>query len=107
MKNRNEQLQKIKQFCKLSGIYYGRMKRGMTVSQLVSQLDSEQFIYEYYKDSNDIELLSYTGFIEKDEDIEENWYALAKAAKDFYNTNKTGNKIIDEYILKMSIRENI
>ena len=104
MKNKNEPFLKIKQFSKLSGIYYGRLKRGMTVSQLVSQLDTEQFVYECYKDAKDSYLLDYTGFIENDEDIEENWYALAKAVYDFYQTRQTGNKIIDEYILKMSKR---
>ena len=104
MKNRNELLQKIKMFSNLSGVYYRRLQRGMTIGQLVSQLDNEEFLFHCGKDYGDLSLLEYTGFIEKEEDIEENWYALAKAVHDFYNSKETGNKIIDEYILKMSNR---
>lgn len=104
MKNRNELLQRIKMFSNLSGVYYRRLQRGMTISQLVSQLDNEEFLFRCSKDYGDPSLLEYTGFIETEEDIEENWYALAKAAHDFYNAKETGNKIIDEYILKMSNR---
>lgn len=104
MKKRNEYLQRIRDFSKLSGIYYGRLKRGMTINQLVCQLDNEEFLFNCSKDCNDTGLLDYTGFIEKEEDIEQNWYALAKAAYDFYQTRQTNNKIVDEYILKMSTR---
>ena len=41
------------------------------------------------------------GFIKKDEDIKENKYALAYAAAKYFNTCKTGNKKVDEYILRM------
>lgn len=37
----------------------------------------------------------------KDEDIKENKYALAYAASKYFNTCKTGNKKVDEYILRM------
>lgn len=104
MKNRNYNLQRIKSFCILSGVYYRRLERGMTISQLVSQLDNEIFIYQYYKDLNDLEHVDFNGFIEKDEDIEENYYALAKAYYDFTRTTQTGKDIIDEYILKMTVR---
>lgn len=104
MKNRNYYLQRIKSFSKLSGVYYRRFQRGMTISQLISQLDNEIFLYECSKDANDLDLLRYTGFIEKDEDIEENYYALAKAFFDFTHKKESGKDIIDDYILKMTIR---
>ena len=104
MKNRNYYLQRIKNFSILSGVYFRRLKRGMTISQLLSQLDNEVFLFNCYKDANDIDLLHYTGFIEKEEDIEENYYALAKAYYDFTQTYKSGKEIIDDYILKMTIR---
>ena len=104
MKNRNYYLQQLKSFCILSGVYYRRFQRGMSIGNLVSQLDTEECIYNYYKQTKDEELKEYTGFIENDEDIEENYYALAKAAKDFFNKEETGNKIVDEYILKMKVR---
>ena len=39
--------------------------------------------------------------IEKDEDIENNRYALAYAASKYFNTTETGNKQVDKYILQM------
>lgn len=104
MKNRNYYIQRIKSFSILSSVYYRRFQRGMTLSQLLSQLDNEIFIYNCSKDTNDISLLEYAGFIEKDEDIEENYYALAKAYFDFTKKYESGNEIIDDYILKMTIR---
>lgn len=104
MKNKNCYLQKIKEFCILSGVYYRRFQRGMTISQLISQLDNEVFIYQYYKDLNDLEHMEYNGFIEEDEDIEDNYYALAKAYYDFTQKKESGKEIIDEYILKMTNR---
>ncbi|MBQ9023697.1 MAG: hypothetical protein IJ105_00580 [Bacilli bacterium] len=104
MKNRNYYLQRIKSFSILSGVYYRRLQRGMTISQLISQLDNEIFLYECSKTANDLDLLHYTGFIEKDEDIEENYYALAKAYFDFTQKLESGKEIIDEYILKMTTR---
>ena len=104
MKNNNSYLKQLKMFSNLSGVYYRRLQRGMTISQLVSQLDTEIYIYEWSKNSNDDELLNYSGFIEKEEDIEENYYALAKAYVDFTHSKESGKKIIDDYILKMTIR---
>ena len=104
MKNRNYYLQRLKIFLKLSGVYYNRFKRGMTLENLLSQLDNEIFIYEYYKALNDLEHAEYNGFIEKDEDIEENFFALAKAYCDFTKTNESTNEMINEYILKMKNR---
>ena len=104
MKNRNYYLQRIKSFSILSGVYFRRFQRGMTLSQLLSQLDNEIFIYDCFKDTGDIDLLSYSGFIEKDEDIEENYYALAKAYYDFTQKKESGKEIVDDYILKMTIR---
>jgi len=104
MKNNNSYLKELKMFLNLSGVYFRRFQRGMTISQLVSQLDSEIFIYECSKEAHDLDLLHYSGFIEKDEDIEENYYALAKAFYDFTHLKESGKEIIDEYILKMTIR---
>ena len=39
--------------------------------------------------------------MKKDEDIENNRYALAYAASKYFNTTETGNKQIDKYILQM------
>ena len=104
MKTKNYCLQRLKSFCILSGVYYRRLERGMSISNLVSQLDTEECIYKFNKDINDEELKSHTGFIEKDEDIEENYYALAKAVYDFTKEEQTSNKIVNEYILKMKLR---
>ena len=104
MKNRNYNLQRLKQFSILSGVYYRRLQRGMTISQLLSQLDNEIFLYNCYKDFKDEELLHFTGFIDSDEDIEENYYALSKAYYDFTNKYESGKKIIDEHILQMTLR---
>ena len=104
MKNKIYEIQKIKNFCILSGVYYRRLQRGLSVSNLVCQLDNEIFIYECYKSLGETDILEYTGFIEKDEDIEENWYALAKAVYDFTQKEETGSKLVDEYILKMRNR---
>ena len=104
MKNKNLELEKIKNFCKLSGVYFRRLQRGMSIINLVSQLDTEVFMYECYKSSNDPSMLEYSSFIEKEEDIEENWYALSKAVYDFTQKEETGRKIVDEYILKMRNR---
>lgn len=104
MKNRNYYLQQLKNFSILSGVYYRRLQRGMTVSQLVSQLDNEIFIYDCYKEGSDNDLLNFTGFIEKEEDIEDNYYAIAKAYYDFSNKKESGKDIIDDYILKMTKR---
>ena len=104
MKNNIYELQKIKEFCKLSGVYFRRLQRGRNVSDLVNQLDNEVFIYEYYKDIKELDKMEYNGFIYKDEDIKENWYALAKAIYDYKHCKETGNKIVDEYMLEMSNR---
>ena len=105
MKNKNYYMQRIKDFCILSGVYYRRLQRGMTVSQLVSQLDTEEYIYNCYKSLNEgnlnehvnvEDLFAYTGFLEKDEDIEANWYALSKAIYDYSHNVSTGNKTVDE-----------
>lgn len=104
MKNRNYYLQKIKSFSILSGVYFRRFQRGITLNQLISQLDNEIFIFNCYKDLKDPELLNYCGFIEKEEDIEENYYALAKAYVDFTQNYSSGKEIVDEYILKMTKR---
>lgn len=104
MKNKNYYLKQLKSFCILSGVYYRRLQRGMSIGNLVSQLDTEEYIYRYNKEINDLELKEHTGFIECDEDIEENYYALAKAVYDFTQNEENGNKIIDEYILKMKLR---
>lgn len=104
MKNKNYYLQQLKSFSILSGVYYRRFQRGMTISQLLGQLDNEVFIYNCFKGADDNDLLNYTGFIEKDEDIEENYYALSKAYYDYTNKKESGKKIIDDYILKMTIR---
>ncbi|MBP3634943.1 MAG: hypothetical protein J6J17_00590 [Bacilli bacterium] len=104
-----EEILKLKSFLSLVNLYLERFLNGHNLSNLVSQLDSETFLYEYYKDmgsEEDIEYLkNYMGFIESDEDVEENWYALAYAASIFLNTRKTGNKLIDSYILKMTKRD--
>ena len=42
----------------------------------------------------------YAGF-KLSEVIKENKYALAYAASKYFNTCKTGNKKVDEYILRM------
>ena len=102
MKNNIYELQRIKEFCKLSGVYFRRLQRGMTISDLVNQLDSEIFVYEYYRDMGELDKVEYNGFIYKDEDIEENWCALAKAIYDFKHCKETGNKIVDKYMLTMS-----
>ena len=104
MKNNIYELQKIKEFCILSGVYYRRLQRGMSIANLVSQLDTEIFIYEYYRDIKELDKMEYNGFINKDDDIEENWYALAKAVYDFTQNEETGKKELNEYILKMSNR---
>lgn len=104
MKHINDDLIKLKKFIILSDVYYKRLKRGMSISNLVNQLDTEEYIYRYNKDYNDLELNNYTGFIENDEDVIDNWCALSKAAYEFNNFNETGNKIVDEYILKMKKR---
>ena len=104
MKNKNMELQKLKRFCNLSGVYFRRLQRGMTISNLVSQLDTEIFLYECYKNISDPNFLDYSGFIESEEDIEDNWYALSKAVYDFTQKEETGNKIVNQYILKMRNR---
>lgn len=104
MKNKNVELQKLKIFCNLSGVYFRRLQRGMSIGNLVSQLDTEVFLYECYRDIKDPSILEYCGFIENDEEIDANWYALAKAVYDFTQKEENGNKIIDEYILKMRNR---
>lgn len=104
MKNKDDYLKKIKYFSILSGVYYRRFQRGLTLSQLLSQLDNEVFMYQYYKDSNDLEYMEYNGFIEKDEDIEENYYALSKAYVDFTHSKESGKEIVNQYILKMTKR---
>ena len=104
MKNKNMELQKLKSFCNLSGVYFRRLQRGMSIGNLVSQLDNEIFVYQYYKDMGELNNMEYNGFIEKDDDIEENWYALTKAIYDFTQKEETGKKIIDDYILTMRNR---
>ena len=101
----NSELIKLKKFIMLSDVYYKRLKRGMSINNLISQLDTEEYIYRYNKDYDDEELNNYTGFIENDEDIIDNWYALSKAAYEFNDCKETGNKIVDEYILKMKNRK--
>ena len=104
MKNKNMELQKLKRFCNLSSVYFRRLQRGMSVANLVCQLDTEIFIYEYYRDMGELNNMEFNGFIYKDEDIEENWYALAKAVYDYTKCKETGKKVLDEYMLKMFIR---
>ena len=99
-----EELIKLKKFINLSDIYLKRLNRGMTINNLINQLDTEEYIYTYNQQCNEPNLNDYTGFIENDEDIIDNWYALAKASYEFNNKQLTKNKIIDEYILKMLIR---
>ena len=104
MKNKNYYLQRLKSFSILSGVYFRRFERGLTLSQLISQLDNEVFIYKCSKAANDSDLLNYCGFIEKDDDIEENYYALAKAYVDFTNLKICDKEIVNQYILKMTTR---
>lgn len=104
MKNKNYYLKQLKSFCILSGVYYRRLQRGMSIGNLVSQLDTEEYIYRYNKEVNDPELKEHTGFIETDEDIEENYYALSKAYVDFTHSKESGKEIVNQYILKMTKR---
>lgn len=91
----------LKEFLMLSDVYYQRLKRGISLSNLVNQLEDEIYIYQYSKATSDEDLIHFSGFIEKDEDIESNYYALSYAASKYLNTCKTDNKKVDEYILKM------
>ena len=89
MKNNIYELKRIKEFCKLSGVYFRRLQRGICANNLANQLDSEVFIYEYYRDIGELDKMEYNGFINKDEDIDENWYALTKAVYDIISEMKS------------------
>ncbi len=95
----------IKGFLLLSNVYYERLMGGKSVSELASQLSTEECIYLYNKHVKSEDLKDKTGFIEKDSDIEDNWYALSYAASKYLNTLSTGHKVFDNYILKMAKRD--
>ena len=92
----------LKEFLILSDVYYQRLKRGMSLSNLVNQLEDEIYIYQYSNATLDEDLKQYSGFIEKAEDIESNYYALSYAASKYFNTKKTDNDKVNEYILLMT-----
>ena len=81
--------------------FMSRLTLGNSVYNLVTNLEEEILIYEYNKIELSNELKALCGFIEKDEDIENNRYALAYAASKYFNTTETGNKQVDKYILQM------
>lgn len=91
----------FKNFMSLVNIYTQRLTLGNSVYNLVTNLEEEILIYEYNKIELSNELKALCGFIEKDEDIENNRYALAYAASKYFNTTETGNKQVDKYILQM------
>ncbi len=92
----------LRDFMSLVTVYLYRLDRGLSIYQLQTNLEEEILIYMYNKEENSEDLKALSGFIEKDEDIEKNRYALAYAISKKFNTRETGNKDIDEYILKMS-----
>lgn len=94
-------MKELKNFLFLVNIYMNEFYAGFTLLEALFKLDDEIFIYEYNKDLNIEDLKELCGFIEKDDDIENNRYALAYAASKYFNTYKTGNKKVDEYILRM------
>ncbi len=92
----------LNKFLKLVNIYYERLLSGVSVHDLVSQLDTECFLYDYNKIAKIDDLSNYVGFIEKQEDKEENWYALSYAVYRFLGNNFSNNQTIDKYILQMT-----
>ena len=83
-------MEELKNFLFLVNVYTSEFYAGFKLSEVISKLDDEILVYEYNKE-----------LIKKDEDIKENKYALAYAAAKYFNTCKTGNKKVDEYILRM------
>lgn len=96
-----EKMEELKNFLFLVNVYMSEFYAGFTLSEVISKLDDEILVYEYNKELNIEDLKPLCGFIKKDEDIKENKYALAYAASRYLNTYKTGNKKVDEYILRM------
>lgn len=96
-----EKIEELKNFLFLVNIYMSEFYAGFTLLEVISKLDDEILVYEYNKELNIEDLKPLCGFIKKDEDIKENKYAIAYAASKYFNTYKTGNKKVDEYILRM------
>ena len=90
----------LKKFILLSNNYYNKLQNGTSLSELIEKLDDEEVIYLNSKDEDFSDLKEFTKFKE-DYEIEDNWYALAKAYVDFYKTKNVDNPIINSYILKM------
>lgn len=102
--DKNKDLVELKSFLSLVNVYYERLLRGHTIYNLVSQLDTECAIFDYNKIAEEQDLIEHTGFVDKEEDKENNWYALSYAAYRFLDNNITNNETIDKYILKMTER---
>lgn len=98
---KDDDIEKLNEFLKLVNFYMERLIMGDKLSDLVSALSDEILVYEYSKFDGCSDLKSHCLNITSDYDIKNNKYALSYAASRFYNTFKTGNKKIDEYILKM------
>lgn len=95
----------LKSFLILSNVYYEKLMTGKSVSDIAGELSVKECIYQYNKVLNAEDLKDYVGLIEKDADIENNWYALSYAASKYLNTLNTGHKTVDSYILKMTKRD--
>ena len=86
-------MEELKNFLFLVNVYTSEFYAGFKLSEVISKLDDEILVYEYNKELNIEDLKPLCGFIKKD--------ALAYAASKYFNTCKTGNKKVDEYILRM------
>ena len=97
----DNELEKLKDFLLLVDSYLIKLKKYKNLSYIINMLDDEIFIYNFEKCVNDSDLKNYCISIKNDEDIENNYFALSYAYSKYYNSMSSGNKKIDEYILKM------
>lgn len=95
----------LKSFLILSSVYYEKLMNGKSISEITEELSVKECIYYYNKEINAEDLKDYVGLIEKDADVENNWYALSYAVAKYLNTINTGHKSVDNYILKMTKRD--
>lgn len=96
----NNTVIKQKSFLNLCNHYYQKFVDGVSLDEAILKLTTEECIYLYNKDIEAEDLKNQTGLIEKDEDILENWKALAFAIYKFFDKEKIGHEVIDPYILE-------
>lgn len=99
----SKELRRLKKFIFLSNKYYKKLLDGEKFEDIVNQLDYDALVYKYSKDSDFSDLKSFSHF-KSDSDIEDNFYALAKAYIDYYNTKETNMEIMKSYIYEILSR---